>query len=239
MNDLSIKLENVNARIARACVASSRKPGEIRLLAVSKGQSATAIRQLYALGQGAFGENYLQEALPKQQALQDLDIEWHFIGAIQSNKTSDIARHFQWVHSVDRERILRRLSASRPAAGPLLNICLQVNIDGEAGKSGAPPASAAALAQIAAALPGIRLRGLMAIPQPASEGGNPAESFIAMRRLFDSLRADGLDLDTLSMGMSADLEQAIEAGTTMVRIGTDLFGPRRSIKTPVMGRMEN
>lgn len=227
MNDLSVKLENVNARIARACEASGRKPGEIRLLAVSKGQSATAIRQLHALGQAAFGENYLQEALPKQQSLRDLDIEWHFIGAIQSNKTSDIAGHFQWVHSVDRERILRRLSAAHPAGGALLNICLQVNIDGEATKSGAPPGSVADLAQLAAALPGIRLRGLMAIPQPASEGGNPAESFAAMRRLFDTLRGDGLALDTLSMGMSADLEQAIEAGSTMVRIGTDLFGPRR------------
>lgn len=226
MNDLSVKLENINARIARACTASGRKPGEIRLLAVSKGQSAAAIRQLHALGQAGFGENYLQEALPKQQSLRDLDVEWHFIGAIQSNKTSEIAGHFQWVHSVDRERILRRLSAARPAGGPLLNICLQVNIDGEASKSGAPAASVAALAQLAAVLPGVRLRGLMAIPQPASDGGNPAESFNAMRRLFDTLRGDGLALDTLSMGMSLDLEQAIEAGSTMVRIGTDLFGPR-------------
>ena len=227
MNDLSVKLENINARIARACKASHRKPGEIRLLAVSKGQSAAAIRHLHGLGHAAFGENYLQEALPKQESLRDLDIDWHFIGAIQSNKTSEIARNFQWVHSVDRERILRRLSAARAAGDPLLNICLQVNIDGEAGKSGASPASVAALAQLATTLPGIRLRGLMAIPQPASGRGNPAASFAAMRRLFEALRADGLALDTLSMGMSADLEQAIEAGSTMVRIGTDLFGPRR------------
>ena len=227
MNDLSVKLENVNARIARACRASNRKPEEIRLLAVSKGQPAAAIRRLHALGQSAFGENYLQEALQKQRELQDLDIEWHFIGAIQSNKASEIAAQFQWVHSVDRERILQRLSSTRPAQGLPLNVCLQVNIDGEATKSGAAPASLPGLAKLVANLPGLRLRGLMAIPQPASDGGAPAASFAAMQRAFEGLRSEGLALDTLSMGMSADLEQAIEAGSTMVRIGTDLFGPRR------------
>ena len=226
MNDLSVKLENVNARIACACKASGRNPGEIRLLAVSKGQPEAAIRSVHALGQRAFGENYLQEALGKQHSFGELDIEWHFIGAIQSNKAHEIARCFAWVHSVDRERVLERLSAGRPAGITPLNVCLQVNIDAEESKSGIAPEELPALARFAAAMPGIRLRGLMAIPQPSSEGGNPAASFAAMRQLFEGLRAEGLAVDTLSMGMSADLEQAIEAGSTMVRIGTDLFGPR-------------
>ena len=226
MNDLSVKLENVNARIARACLASGRKTGEIRVLAVSKGQPAEAIRQLHGLGQRAFGENYLQEALEKQELLRDLDIEWHFIGGIQSNKAAEVARNFQWVHSVDRERILERLAAARLPGESPLNICLQVNIDAESSKSGVAPAALPGLARQASAKPGIRLRGLMAIPRPAIEGGEPSTSFVEMQHLFERLRGDGFEVDTLSMGMSADLEDAIRAGSTMVRIGTDLFGAR-------------
>ena len=226
MNDLSVKLQNINARIAHACKVCRRNPGEIRLLAVSKGQSAGAIRQLHGLGQRAFGENYLQEALQKQRLLRDLDIEWHFIGAIQGNKTAEIARNFQWVQSVDRERILRRLVTARMDSTSPLEICLQVNVDGEDSKSGIAPADVHRLAGMTATEPGIRLRGLMAIPRPASDGGNPAASFAIMRQLFDGLRDEGLAVDTLSMGMSGDLEQAIQSGSTMVRIGTDLFGPR-------------
>jgi len=226
MNDLNIKLENINARIARACSGAGRRVDEITLLAVSKGQSAGRIRQLCAAGQVAFGENYVQEALAKQAQLTDLAIEWHFIGPIQSNKTGDIARHFQWVQSADRDKILQRLSRQRPEGLPALNVCLQVNIDAEEQKSGAPPGEIPQLARLALSLPGLKLRGLMAIPKPACEGSDIPPGFLHMQQLYHRLRADGLPIDTLSIGMSADFEQAIRAGSTMVRVGTGLFGPR-------------
>lgn len=226
MNDLNAKLENINARITLACEKVGRHPGEVCVLAVSKLQPAPKIRQLYAAGQIAFGENYIQEALQKQAQLDDLDIEWHFIGPIQSNKTGDIARHFQWVQSVDREKILHRLSIQRMDGQPDLNVCLQVNIDREEQKSGALEEEIPALARIASTLPGLKLRGLMAIPRMTNENSDILRSFQNMQKLFSQLRREGLPLDTLSMGMSADFEQAIHCGSTMIRVGTDLFGRR-------------
>ena len=226
MNDLKANLENINARISAACNQANRKAGEVRVLAVSKQQTARKIRQMSGLGQVAFGENYLQEALQKQADLTDLDIEWHFIGPVQSNKTGEIARHFHWLQSADREKILARLSRQRPREMPDLNICLQVNIDREIQKSGAMPESLPRLAEIASSLPGLKLRGLMAIPRATGNPQQSSRSFQQMHLLFTELRESGHAIDTLSMGMSADLEQAIACGSTMVRIGTDLFGPR-------------
>lgn len=226
MNNLNIKLENINARIALACAAAGRRPDEISIVAVSKGQSADRIRQLHAAGQVAFGENYLQAALDKQAQLLDLDLEWHFIGPVQSNKTRELAGQFHWVQSVDRAKILQRLSRQRPEGLPELNICLQVNIDREEQKSGALPEEIPQLARLALSLPRLKLRGLMAIPKMACGGSDATPGFLRMHRLYCQLREDGLALDTLSMGMSADFEQAIQAGSTMVRIGSDLFGPR-------------
>jgi pyridoxal phosphate enzyme (YggS family) len=227
MNDLKENLDNVASRLRRACEAARRNPSDVRILAVSKRQPADKIRTLHACGQRAFGENVVQEALAKQEALRDLDIEWHFIGAIQSNKTSAIAEHFDWAQSVDREKLLRRLSDQRPSGLAPLNICLQVNIDDEPQKAGASPSETPALLQLASELPGIRLRGLMAIPRADSEsGGASADSLQRVKALFDACRAEGHDLDTLSLGMSADMERAILAGSTMVRVGTDIFGPR-------------
>lgn len=226
MNDLNENLEKVNLRIAVACKAAQRDPGDVSLLAVSKRQSVKKIRQLHAAGQLAFGENYLQEALQKQAELGDLHLVWHFIGPIQSNKTKEIARHFQWAQSVDRDKILLRLSRQRPANLPELNVCLQVNIDREEQKSGALPEEIPQLAQLASSLPGLKLRGLMAIPRVESTDEEALHSLQSMHQLFCRLQDSGLILDTLSMGMSADLEQAIVAGSTMVRVGTDLFGPR-------------
>jgi pyridoxal phosphate enzyme (YggS family) len=226
MNDLKNNLNKVRARIAAAVQTAGKSRNPVALLAVSKRHDPASIRTLYNAGQRQFGENYVQEALLKQKQLADLDIEWHFIGPLQSNKTSDVAAHFDWVQSVDREKLLRRLSSQRPAELPPLNITLQVNIDREAQKSGAPPEKIPALAHLANELPGIKLRGLMAIPMAPGEGMPLTSSFDRMAQLFQELREEGLDLDTLSMGMSADLEAAISAGSTMVRIGTDLFGPR-------------
>jgi pyridoxal phosphate enzyme (YggS family) len=227
MNNLKENLDNVAARLKRACEAAGKTPSEVRLLAVSKRHPAASVRALHALGQVAFGENHIQEALAKQSELVDLELEWHFIGSIQSNKTREIACHFDWVQSVDREKLLRRLSEQRPANHPPLNVCLQVNIDNEAQKSGAAPGDTLKLAALAAGLPGIRLRGLMAIPRvDQSSGGGAQESFERMKTLFDHCRAQGHEIDTLSMGMSADLECAIVAGSTMIRIGTDIFGKR-------------
>lgn len=196
------------------------------LLAVSKRHTAERIRALHALGQRSFGENYVQEARAKQAALQGLDIEWHFIGPLQSNKTREAAEHFDWVQSADREKILRRLSAQRPPALPDLNICIQVNIDREPQKAGVLPEGAADLARAARDLPRLNLRGLMAIPRMATDSHDPDDSYRRMRELFGDLLGAGFVVDTLSMGMSADLESAILHGSTMVRIGTDLLGPR-------------
>ncbi len=226
MNDLKTKLHTVRARIDLATRNAGRPPDSVALLAVSKRHSTDRIRSLYAAGQRHFGENYVQEALQKQQQLVDLDITWHFIGPLQSNKTREVAEHFSWVQSVDREKLLQRLSDQRPESLPPLNICLQVNIDLEPQKAGARPEEITELARLANTLRGLKLRGLMAIPSIASVEQPNSSSLAKMRQLFEELRADGLDLDTLSMGMSADLESAIQAGSSMVRIGTDLFGLR-------------
>lgn len=227
MNDLKAKLEAVHARIANACRAAGRHPSGVRLLAVSKGQPAAAIRQLLAAGQTAFGENDVREALAKQAQIAEPGIEWHFIGPLQSNKTAQVAAAFSWVQSVDREKLLRRLSGQRPADLPALNVCLQVNIDREAQKAGAAPEDIPSLAALAAGLPGLALRGLMAIPKAASATHDPLPSFEAVALLYRQLQDSGLALDTLSLGMSGDLEKAVAAGSTMVRVGTDLFGARR------------
>jgi len=226
MSNLKHNLENVRARIAAACEIAGRDPDEVRLLAVSKKHTADRIRDLHALGQGAFGENYVQEALAKQALLPDLDIEWHFIGPLQSNKTREAAEHFDWVQSADREKILRRLSAQRPADLPKLNVCIQVNIDREPQKAGALPEETAALARLARELPNISLRGLMTIPHIAGEHHDPSDSYRRMRELYAQMLDAGIEMDTLSMGMSDDLASAIAHGSTMVRVGTDLLGPR-------------
>ncbi len=201
------------------------------LLAVSKTQPAERLRELYQLGQRDFGENYLQEALAKQAALADLRICWHFIGPIQSNKTKSISEHFDWVHSVDRIKVARRLSEQRPETLPALNVCLQVDISGEASKSGVPPEALPELAEAVAELPRLRLRGLMCIPAPSDDFAEQRRAFAEMRHGFEALRARGHALDTLSMGMSGDLEAAIAEGATLVRIGTALFGPRNPAPT--------
>jgi pyridoxal phosphate enzyme (YggS family) len=226
MNNLKENLDNVRARIAAACGAADRQPGEVTLLAVSKKHPAGRVRDLHALGQRSFGENYVQEALAKQAQLEDLDIEWHFIGPLQSNKTREAAGHFDWVQSADREKIVRRLAAQRPADLPMLNVCIEVNIDREPQKSGVLPEDVAALAHLAQELPRVRLRGLMAIPRMADDSHDPGDSYRRMRDLYGDLLEAGIEMDTLSMGMSADLESAIAHGSTMVRIGTDLLGPR-------------
>ena len=220
------RLHAVQARIARAAAEAGRDAAEVRLLAASKTFDAAAVRDLAACGQHEFGENYLQEALEKQAALRDLPLEWHFIGPIQSNKTRAIAENFSWVHSVDRLKIAERLSAQRPAGLPPLQICIEVNVSGEASKGGVAPADLRALAEAVSRLPGLQLRGLMAIPAPTPDRAAQRAAFRQVRELFDDLRARGHPLDTLSMGMSADLEAAILEGATIVRIGTALFGER-------------
>ncbi|MBV0933288.1 YggS family pyridoxal phosphate-dependent enzyme [Marinobacterium weihaiense] len=225
---LADKYDHVREQIMSACRASERAPDSVRLLAVSKTRSADEIRQLYACGPNAFGENYLQEALDKIEALQDLPLEWHFIGPIQSNKTRPIAEHFDWVHSVDRLKIAKRLSEQRPAHRAPLNICLQVNISEEASKSGCAPDELPALARAVAALPNLQLRGLMAIPEAEPDPERQRATFARVRTLLTALQAELPRLDTLSMGMSGDLDAAIAEGATIVRIGTALFGPRPS-----------
>ena len=226
MNNLKANLHNVRARVEQACKKAGRDPSEVSILAVSKKHPATRIRELHALGQKAFGENYVQEALAKQAQLEALDIEWHFIGPLQSNKTREAAGHFAWVQSVDREKLARRLSEQRPAELPALNICIQVNIDREPQKAGVLPEHAADLARFAQDLPNLRLRGLMVIPRMGSEAHDPTDSYRRVQELYQRIRDGGIDMDTLSMGMSADLEQAVLQGSTMVRIGTDLLGER-------------
>ncbi|MBH3470903.1 YggS family pyridoxal phosphate-dependent enzyme [Pseudomonas putida] len=223
MSTLADNLSAISARIASAAQAAGRDPASVQLLAVSKTKPASAIREIHAAGVRDVGENYLQEALTKQQALSDLPLIWHFIGPIQSNKTKAIAEHFDWVHSVDRLKIAQRLSEQRPAGLAPLNFCLQVNVSGEDSKSGCAPADLPALAQAVAGLPNLRLRGLMAIPEPTDDRAAQEAAFARLRQLQESL---GLGLDTLSMGMSHDLEAAIAQGATWVRIGTALFGAR-------------
>ncbi|GAB1619532.1 YggS family pyridoxal phosphate-dependent enzyme [Pseudomonas kermanshahensis] len=223
MSTIADNLSALAARIASAAQAAGRDPASIQLLAVSKTKPASAIREIYAAGVRDVGENYLQEALTKQEALRDLPLIWHFIGPIQSNKTKAIAEHFDWVHSVDRLKIAQRLSEQRPAALAPLNICLQVNVSGEDSKSGCAPGDLPALAAAVAKLPNLRLRGLMAIPEPTDDRAAQEAAFASLRTLQQHL---GLGLDTLSMGMSHDLEAAIAQGATWVRIGTALFGAR-------------
>lgn len=220
-------LAAVRARIAAACAAAGRPPDDVALLAVSKAFGVDAIRAALAAGQRDFGENYLQEALPKIAALPRADLCWHFIGPIQSNKTAEIARHFDWVHSVDREKVARRLAEQRPAELPPLQVCVQVNISGEASKSGVAPEGAAALCRAVVALPRLRLRGLMAIPAPGKSGDGPRAAYRHLRELLEALRREGFELDTLSAGMSDDLEAAIAEGATRVRVGTAIFGTRQ------------
>jgi hypothetical protein len=209
-----------------AARAAGRNPDDIGLIAVSKTFPAEVVREAFAAGQRAFGESYLQEAVDKMRLLADLPIEWHFIGPIQSNKAGPIARHFHWVHSVDRLKIAQRLSAARQDDPPALQVCLQVNVGGEDTKAGAAPDAAPALAQAIATLPRIRLRGLMTIPRPLQDFEAQRAQFRVLRELRARLGSAGLSLDTLSMGMSDDLEAAIAEGATMVRVGRAIFGSR-------------
>jgi pyridoxal phosphate enzyme (YggS family) len=222
------RLKFVRHRIEKACITAGRQSHQVSLLAVSKKQPSEKIRIFNKLGLSSFGENKLQEALQKQRELTDLDLEWHFIGAIQSNKTREIAENFNWVQSVDRLKVLNRLSTQRPEQLDPLNICLQVNIDREPQKAGASPEEIMQLAEISEGLANIRLRGLMAIPRMTNVPEEQHLSFKKVRMLFDRLAKAGHDVDTLSMGMSSDLEIAIAEGSTMVRIGTDLLGIRET-----------
>jgi len=227
MSTIADNIAQLAERIHSACQAVQRDPASVQLLAVSKTKPAAALREAYAAGLRDFGENYLQEALGKQQELADLPLSWHFIGPIQSNKTRAIAEHFAWVHSVDRLKIAQRLSEQRPAELPPLNICIQVNVSGEASKSGCTPADLPALASAISSLPRLQLRGLMAIPEPTEDRAAQEAAFAAVQALNNQLRDSlKLPLDTLSMGMSHDLEAAIAQGATWVRIGTALFGAR-------------
>ena len=225
-NTIPAQLRQVQERIQQACVTAARDPLSVRLLAVSKTFPASQVAEAFAAGQTAFGENYIQEAVEKITALAHLPLEWHCIGPIQSNKTRLVAEHFDWVHSVDRLKIAQRLSEQRPENLAPLNICLQINIDGGPTKSGVAPEAALALAQAVAQLPRLSLRGIMTIPEPSENFASVSKAHRDARALFDSLCQSGLALDTLSMGMSADLESAIAEGSTMVRVGSAIFGGR-------------
>jgi len=228
MATISSKLQLVENRILLACSKVGRPVDSVKLLAVSKTFPAVTVREAFEAGQRCFGENYVQEAIDKIQELDDLrsQIEWHLIGPLQSNKTRVVAEHFDWVHTVDRLKIAQRLSEQRPAHLPPLQVCIQVNTSGEDSKSGVEPAEAAELAQAVAQLPRLRLRGVMALPAPSEDPTVQHAALKAVRQVFDSLRERNPALDTLSMGMSADLEAAVEEGSTMVRIGTAIFGHR-------------
>ncbi len=226
MGTIAANLQAVHDRIQRAARACERDPVDISLLAVSKSCSVRHIEAARAAGQVAFGESYAQEGVNKITQLAALACEWHFIGPIQSNKTRVIAEHFQWVHSIDREKIAARLNEARPPHLAPLEVCIQVNVSGEATKRGVATGDAYALARVIAAMPRLRLRGLMAIPEPTPDVALQRERFESVRRLKDDLNAEGCGLDTLSMGMSDDLEAAIAEGATMVRVGTAIFGPR-------------
>jgi len=226
MTAIAANLQAVRGRIARAAQAAGRDPASVALLAVSKTWPAEAVCEAAAAGQRAFGENYVQEGEHKAAALAALDLEWHFIGPLQSNKTRPVANAFDWVHSIDRLKIGERLSAQRDVHLPPLNVCIQVNVSGEGSKSGVAPDAARALALAVAALPRLRLRGLMCIPEPTDDDALLHRRFATLRALKDALVAEGLALDTLSMGMSHDLEAAIAEGATIVRVGTAIFGAR-------------
>jgi pyridoxal phosphate enzyme (YggS family) len=226
MTTIASNLQAVREAIAEAAMRAGRRADEIGLLAVSKTFAQDTLREAYRAGQTLFAESYVQEALEKIAALRDLPIEWHYIGPIQSNKTRAIAENFAWVHSVDRLKVAERLSEQRPAHLPPLQACLQINISGETGKSGAAPGEAGALAHAIAKLPGLRLRGLMAVPAPSDDIAEQRRPFAQLRELRDELNRQGLKMDTLSMGMSHDFVSAITEGATIVRIGTAIFGRR-------------
>ena len=226
MSAIAENLHRVQARIQAVCQANDRDPAGVRLLAVSKTFGADAVRQAHAAGQTAFGENYIQEGVDKILALQDLPLEWHCIGPIQSNKTRLVAAHFDWVHSVDRLKTAERLSAQRPPKLAPLQICIQVNIDGGDNKSGVLPGEALALAQAVAVLPNLQLRCLMTIPEPYEDPEHTRAVHAQAHALWLQLKSQGLNLDTLSMGMTADMEAAVQEGSTMVRVGTAIFGRR-------------
>jgi len=232
MSSIAKQLQVVNSRIAAAAHAAGRDPQEIQLLAVSKFFDVSSVLEAVRAGQAAFGENYVQEALDKIDALKlaapEAAVEWHFIGPIQSNKTRQIAEHFDWVHSVDREKIARRLSEQRPSQLPPLNICLQVNISAEDSKSGLSPDELLPVARAVTAMPGLRLRGLMAIPAPTEVEEEQRAAFRRLRELSDLLTESGIACDTLSMGMSADMDAAIAEGASIVRVGTAIFGQRQT-----------
>jgi len=224
MDSLSAHYRTLQTRIT--CLAQTHAVLPVKLVAVSKTQSAMAIRSLAALGQYAFGENYVQEALDKQRELTDLKLEWHCIGHLQSNKCQPVAEHFDWLQSLDREKLIASLNRYRPTSKPPLNVLIQVNIDNELGKSGCNPEHVASLAAHTATMPRLKLRGLMAIPSPHPQIAQRLQSFRQMRKLFEILRQQYSTVDTLSMGMSEDFELAIAEGATMVRIGSALFGSR-------------
>jgi PLP dependent protein len=224
-------LQAVHGRIALAAAAANRRTDSVKLLAVSKTFSADAVLAAWQSGQRAFGENFVQEGVAKITELSHLDIEWHFIGPVQSNKTRPIAEHFAWVHSVEREKIAQRLNDARPPQLPPLNVLIQVNVSGEASKSGIDPGAERDLAAFIRRLPRLRLRGLMAIPEPTPDTALQRERFALLRRLLQPLQAEDIGIDTLSMGMSDDLESAIAEGSTLVRVGTAIFGRRQVVKS--------
>ncbi len=226
MGTIAAALQAVHGRIAAACAAAGRDPRSVTLLAVSKTFPAAALREAWAAGQRAFGENYVQEALAKQALLADLPIEWHYIGPLQRNKTRPVAEHFAWVHGIDRAEIAERLSSQRPEALPPLQVCVQVNVGGEASKRGVARAAAVPLARLVAGLPRLRLRGFMTIPPPSSDAQTQRRHFHVLAEILAEARGAGLAVDCLSMGMSQDLEAAIAEGATIVRVGTAIFGAR-------------
>lgn len=226
MTTIAARLDAVRARIDDAARRAGRNPADVKLLAVSKTWPAEAVREAAIAGQRAFGENYVQEGVDKVEALRALGLEWHFIGPLQSNKTRSVANAFDWVHGIDRLKIAERLSAQRDVHLPPLNVCIQVNVSGEDSKSGVAPGEAVALAQAVAALPRLHLRGLMCIPEPTTDEAVLRARFAVLRGLCEELRGAGLALDTLSMGMSHDLEPAIAEGASIVRVGTAIFGER-------------
>ena len=226
MTMIADNLQAVRERVSAACIAAGRQSASVHILAVSKTYGTAAIEQAMAAGQASFGENYVQEALEKIQALRQHEVQWHCIGPVQSNKTRLVAEHFDWVHSVDRLKTAQRLSDQRPVHLPALQVCIQVNTDGGANKAGVAPLELAALARAVSQLPKLTLRGLMTLPEPSSDFQAARALHTRARVLFDQLNADGLAMDTLSMGMSADLEAAIYAGSTLVRVGSAIFGAR-------------
>lgn len=228
MTTITTNLQQVQGRILAACAAAGRHADAVTLLAVSKTFGPDAVRDAVQAGQSAFGENYVQEAVEKIQALPGLGIQWHCIGPLQSNKTSLVATHFDWVQTVDRLKIAQRLSAQRPPQLPALQVCIQVNIDGGPTKAGVQPGEALALARAVAALPRLRLRGIMTIPEPCTDLAATLRVHQKAKDLWDALNEQGMGLDTLSMGMSADLEAAVHSGSTMVRVGAALFGRRNA-----------